>query len=372
MCGPGKTILNTWRTLDPARFALTIAATRPAGDGRNALLDHAAGLNASVLPFDIGGAADVSGAWRLARVLREGRFDLLQTHDAQTRRLGTLAAWLARVPHVTSVHGWIFNTRKERAARWLDRRVIRLADHVITISDRLQKDVVSAGTGHDRVSLLRNAVLLDDYVNRGGGPMLRRELQIPDNHVVFSIIGRLSQEKGHDIFLEAARRVAANHAAVTFLVVGDGPLRAPLEASAATAGLQGRVRFIGHRGDMAAVYDATTVVVSTSYTEGIPNVLLEGFAYGRPAVATPVGGVPEIMSDTVQGYLVQPGQPVELTERLERFIANPSTAEEMGVRARRGIESQFDFRRRTRELEHLYERVVEEWRRSAAKEQRQS
>jgi glycosyltransferase involved in cell wall biosynthesis len=358
VCGPGKTIINTARTLNPDRFDLTIASTRLANDKVNGLLERAREVRAQTLPFDIGGGVDLKGAWRLAKLLREGSFDILQTHDSQTRRMGIIAARLAGVKHVTSVHGWIFNNRKERAARWVDQQLISLADHVIAISDRLKQDVIDGGTPPHRITVLKNAILLDDYASEGPGPALRRELGIPAHHAVLSIIGRLSREKGHNDFFDAARALAVQFPDLTFLVVGDGPLRAQLEADVAESSLRGRVVFAGHRSDMAAVYDATTVVVSSSFTEGIPNVLLEGFAHARPAVATRVGGVPEIMSNGIEGWLVEAHRPHELSERLALMLKDPVEREAMGRRARRAIESKFDFRARTRELERVYDHVM--------------
>jgi glycosyltransferase involved in cell wall biosynthesis len=358
VCGPGKTIINTARTLNPDRFDLTIASTRLSNGKVNGLLERAKEIRAQTLPFDIGGGVDVKGAWRLAKILREGGFDILQTHDSQTRRIGIIAARLAGVKHVTSVHGWIFNNRKERAARWVDQRLISLADHVIAISDRLKQDVLEGGTPAERITVLKNAILLEDYASEGPGPALRQELGIPAHHAVLSIIGRLSREKGHHDFFTAARALADEFQDVTFLVVGDGPLRAELEAEVAASSLRGRVVFAGHRSDMAAVYDATTIVASSSFTEGIPNVLLEGFAHARPAVATRVGGVPEIMSNGVEGWLVEAHRPQELHDRLALLLKDPGERQAMGRRARRAIETKFDFRARTRELERVYERVV--------------
>jgi glycosyltransferase involved in cell wall biosynthesis len=359
VCGPGKTIINTWRTLDIDRFALTIASTRPPAGSRNALLDRAASFQAPTLTFDIGAGVDWRAARRLARVLRTGGFDILQTHDSQTRRLGVIAARLAGVAHVTSVHGWIFNTRKERAARWLDQRLIRLADHVIAISDRLKQEVMQGGTPAERITVLHNAVLLEDYTRRGQGEALRRELGIPAGNAVLSIIGRLSPEKGHRVFFEAAKILSRTHDNLTFLVVGDGPLRASLEEEARQLGLERSVVFAGHRTDMAAVYDATTLVVSSSFTEGVPNVLLEGFAYGRPAVATSVGGVPEIMSNGVEGWLIEPHDASALADRIDTVLGTPGALAEMGERARATIDRKFDFRRRTRELEAIYDRIAD-------------
>ena len=236
--------------------------------------------------------------------------------------------------------------------------MIRVADYVIAISAQLKNEMIAAGVPADRITVLCNAVLLEDYAVRGSGTGLRRELGIPDHHAVLSIIGRLSPEKGHDVFLDAAQILAGRHADLTFLIVGDGPLRAHLEAESSRGHLRGRIVFAGHRTDMAAVYDATTVVVSSSFTEGLPNVLLESFAHRRPAVATRVGGVPEIMSNGVEGWLVEAGRPQDLADRLDAMLRSPTAIAAMGDRARHAIETRFDFRLRTQNLEALYERVM--------------
>ena len=141
VCGPGKTILNTWRTIDRSRFHLTVVATRPARHHRNELLDGARRLGADTFELSIGRGLDLIAVWRLVRLIRARQIVILQTHDAQTRRIGTIAAALTGVYHVTSVHGWIFNNRKEKLAKWLDARLIGRADSVIAVSGRLSDEL---------------------------------------------------------------------------------------------------------------------------------------------------------------------------------------------------------------------------------------
>jgi glycosyltransferase involved in cell wall biosynthesis len=354
VCGPGKTILNTWRSIDRERFHVLLATTAPTPDRPNALLEKARGLGAPVLPFGIGRGVDLTAVWHLVRLLRRHRIDIVQTHDAQTRRIAVIASALTGVPHVTSVHGWISNNRKEDAAKWLDVKVIRHADAVIAVSDRLRSDLEAGGVEPATITVLHNAIVLDDYrippVTAADGADLDRPVDRP----VVSIVGRLSPEKGHAVFLEAARLVANEVPGVRFLVVGEGPLRQSLTARTQELGLGAQVEFTGHRSDLADIYGMTDVLVISSFTEGVPNVLLEAFAYSKPAVATAVGGVPEVLRDGETGRLVAPGDAAAIAARVVELLKDPRERRRMGRAGRLAVEQYFDFATRTRALERLY------------------
>lgn len=358
ICGPGKTILNTWRTVDKQRVQLTVVATLPAPRERNLLLDALSELGAPTVELAIGRGVDLVAAWKLVRLVRRLRVDILQTHDAQTRRLGVIVALLTGVQHVTSVHGWIFNNTKQRAARWLDTQVSRFTAHVITVSDCLRRELESAGVQSERITVLGNAVLLNDYPRTNAGRSLRKEFGIPDGHHVAAIIGRLSPEKGHDIFLSAARQILDAVPNTSFLIVGDGPERSRLERIAGELHLGSHVVFTGHRSAMADVYATIDFLMISSLTEGVPNVLLEAFAYGKPAVASDVGGVREVLRDGETGWLVQPGSVQQLAERTATMLTDPEGLKRMGAAARAAVEERFSFDNRTRALEWLYETLA--------------
>jgi len=358
VCGPGKTILNTWKTIDRNRYQLTIVATRPEPGGRNALIDAALAQHATAIPMPIGRGIDLIAVARVVRLLREHRIDVLQTHDAQTRRIGVIAAALTGVRHITSVHGWIFNDRKERAAKWLDARLIRQADAVIAVSDRLKQELEAAGVPPQRITVLRNAILLRDYAVAGTAESVRREFGIRDDQPVISIVGRLSLEKGHETFLQAASSIAKSHPDLRCLIVGDGPLEHTLRQRVQELGLTAQVVFTGHRSQLADIYAATDVLVISSLTEGIPNVLLEAFAHGKPAVATSVGGVPEVLEEGRTGWLVDVGDHQAIARHVVRLLDAPELRAKMGATARATIEQQFSFESRTKALETLYDRIT--------------
>src|SRR5262249_31582166 len=110
--------------------------------------------------------------------------------------------------------------------------------------------------------------------------------------------------------------------------------------------------------DLDALYAATDVLAITSYTEGIPNVLLEAFAYGKPAAATAVGGVPEVLEEGKTGFLVRPGEPAAMADRLVRLLGDDQGRRTFGDAARRCVEQRFSFEARTSALQRIYDECV--------------
>ena len=358
VCGPGKTILNTFRTADRGKVAITLSVPCSTPDS-NVFISAARSIGLPVIDLPEGDRFDVGTTKRLARIIRDGQFDLVQSHDFRTRRLASLACPLAGVPHVTSVHGWIANSRKEHVTRIIDKMLIRRARRVIAVSDRLRQDLVESGTPVDHITMFPNAVLLDDYPAAMPAEEARREFGLPRSSRCIGIVGRLSREKRHDLFLEMAAELAPSDPDLRFLVVGHGRLQAELERLADQLKIGDRVVFLGHRKDMHRVYAALNLLVLCSDTEGMPNVVLEAFAYSRPVVATRVGGVAEVVTDGENGFIVPPGQREPLVTAVRSLLNDADLAMRLGRHGRRTIEERFDFRRRTAALEALYQSILD-------------
>jgi glycosyltransferase involved in cell wall biosynthesis len=180
-------------------------------------------------------------------------------------------------------------------------------------------------------------------------------------HVVL-IVGHLSEVKGHPVFLHAAAKVAARIPDVAFLALGDETpprgYRQSLERLATDLGVRERVRFLGWRDDVREVLWAADVLVLPSLAEGLPLVVLEAMACGRPVIATSVNGVPEAVVDGVSGLLIPPGDAAGLATSIERLLLDPELAREMGVRGRLRVEEQFSLGRFLARVEALYAEVA--------------
>ena len=222
--GPGKTILETGRALDPDAFRQHIGVfqtSRESGDTpfTAAARDYGIPVHA-IRSFN---QYDPRLIQRTAALVRAQRIDIVHTHEVKSDVIARLAAQLHRVPLVTTLHGWIGNSRKQRAFIALDKRVVRGFDLVIAVSRPILHQAVEAGVPPNRVQLLNNAIILDRYQREPGSEHLASLLGRPPRAPVLCAIGRLSAEKGHDDLLEALALLAAKGHRMEAVLVGDAP-----------------------------------------------------------------------------------------------------------------------------------------------------
>jgi len=176
---------------------------------------------------------------------------------------------------------------------------------------------------------------------------------------VVGMVGRLARQKAPGDFLRAAALVAREFPAATFLVVGDGPLRATLEGLARELGIADRVRFLGFRDEVPVVLAALDVFALSSLWEGLPLTILEAMAAGKPVVATSVNGVAEVVQHGRTGWLVSPQQVEQLAAHIVTLLRDPGIARSMGEAGRRRVRERFSIERTVAELSDLYQDLYE-------------
>jgi glycosyltransferase involved in cell wall biosynthesis len=171
-------------------------------------------------------------------------------------------------------------------------------------------------------------------------------------------VGRLSIEKGVDIFLAAAARVLAELPETKFVVAGDGPDRAKLDAMIDELGIGASVRMLGRRDDMPAVYASLDLMVSSSRREGLPMAILEAMASRVPLIATAVGGVPTVVLDGRTGVLVPEVDAALLANGIVALLRDGALRERLGAAARQLVEDEFSAQRMTADYLRVYEEAV--------------
>jgi len=176
---------------------------------------------------------------------------------------------------------------------------------------------------------------------------------------VIGIVAMLRPEKGHEVFFDAARRLLEGSPRAVFLVVGDGPRRAELEAMVRGVGIAARVKFLGRRDDVPAVFRALdlSVLASHARVETLPLSQMEAMSLEVPVVATRVGALHELVEDGVEGRLVPPGDPVALAGAMAEMLGDPARLAAAGAAARRKVLGRFTIERVARETEALIREV---------------
>jgi glycosyltransferase involved in cell wall biosynthesis len=295
----------------------------------------------------------------LARKIRQWNASILCCHGYKADILGRPAARLAGVPVISVSRGWTWESAKVRAYEALDRIALRGMDRVVCVSEGQAAKVRRAGVRPDRVLVIRNAIRVDRFPEPDhlpGEPLWELFAEPPDR--IVGAAGRLSPEKGFDVLVEAARKVVAMNPAVGFILFGEGPLHDALEVQIDEAGLEGRFILAGFRPDLDQLVPRLDLMVLSSHTEGLPNVVLEALAASVPVVATAVGGTPEVIEDGVHGYLVPPGDAEALAGRIRDALASEPERLAMGVRGRRRVEEEFTFEAQSQQYQRLFRELA--------------
>ena len=308
-----------------------------------------------------------SAATEVAGCLRSLKADVLLCHGYKPDIIGYLAARKAGVPVVAVSRGWTWATMKVRVYEWMDRRVLNRVDHVVCVSAGQAAKVGKAGVGSGKITVIHNSIDTGRFATpeASGGKMLAGLFGDAPSRIAMAV-GRLSPEKGFGKLVECAAILRQRGVDVGFVLVGEGPEREALEHEISRAGLAGRFILAGFRKDVDRLLPHADLLVQSSFTEGMPNVVLEAMAASVPVVATAVGGTPEVVDEGVTGLLVNPGRADELAAGVTAVLANEANRLRMGHAACQRVRRDFTFASQSAAYQQLLDQIVGTRRREPA------
>lgn len=331
--------------------------------------------------------SDVQTLNEIYQEMRRFRPDIVHTHLSKAGALGRVAARMARVPvlvhtyHNNIFQGY-FSKRKSAVFLQIERSLARITDKIIVLGEGHEQELLHHGIGRPgqmlRVPLgLELGSFLRAKEHRG---KLRSELMVPDGIPLVGIVARLVPIKAHDLFLEAARRVAMSQPEAQFVIVGDGELREELEEKALSMGFlvysyqpdgavrerrpsfmpESReypapvVRFTGFRSDLPRIYADLNVLVLCSLSEGLPVSIIEALASGCPVVSTEVGAIRDLIIPGETGVLVKAGDAEGLARGILEQLENRARTEAMIEKGRHHVYPRLSIERLEKDIRDLY------------------
>ncbi|HEY5060228.1 MAG TPA: glycosyltransferase family 4 protein [Gemmatimonadaceae bacterium] len=310
---------------------------------------RAAGL--PTVACDPAGEADLLAAWRLHRVIRAEGIDIVHAHTAHAVAIAALATLGMPVPLVVS-RRVDFRLRNNAGTRWKYGR----ASMLIAISRAVAGVLEASGMAGERIRVVPDGVDMDRVVAPATSDVLA-SLGVRGSGPLVVQVSQLVGHKDPLNFVRAMARARELVPSIAALLVGDGPLRAAVEAEVQSRGLTGVVHVAGYRADADALLAAADVATLSSSEEGMGSVLLDALAFGLPVAATRAGGIPEVITDGVSGLLAPPRDPAALGEAIARLVTDPELRARLRGNARaRAVE--FSVERMTDRTIEVYEEVL--------------
>jgi glycosyltransferase involved in cell wall biosynthesis len=363
--GPATHVVLLNAGLDRRGYdTLLVTGSEGASEGSLRDLAVANGLRLALIPElgrEISPRSDLVTLVKLYRLMRRERPHVVHTHTAKAGFVGRIAARLAGVPVVLhTFHGHVFHgyfsPARTRLFLWIERLGARLSSRIITISPRLRDEIAQYGvTRSERIEVIPLGFELDAFASqpRASGDF-RRSLGIPVGAKLIGAVGRLVPIKNISLLLEAAALARREAPELRVVLVGDGELRADLEAQAAALEMTEAVVFAGWRRDLPSVYADLDAVVISSHNEGTPASLIEAMATGCPVIATRVGGVPDLIVDGETGRLVPPGNREALAVALLALFRESARTARMAELAQRRVLERYQAERLVADVDRLY------------------
>jgi glycosyltransferase involved in cell wall biosynthesis len=305
---------------------------------------------------------DTLALWELTLFLKKNPYQLVHTHNSKAGFIGRLSARLAGVPVIIhTVHGFAFHDHEPPCKRFLYRNLERLAsqwcDQMIFISQPLVQWALEEGIGNKKKMVrIYSGIELDRFhpVSEDEKREIRRRWGIGEHDAVIGIVSKLWEGKGHSTLIDAFVGIKKAMGEAKLVIVGEGYLYESLRSQVDELGLSNAVLFTGFQEDVAGVLASFDVALLPSFFEGMGRVLLEAMAMEKPVVASRVGGIPDIVEDGVNGFLVTPGHVNELEQATLRLLRDKSLAKEMGIRGRKKITERYSVATMVRSIHEVY------------------
>jgi glycosyltransferase involved in cell wall biosynthesis len=299
---------------------------------------------------------DLGAAWRLARLVKQLRPDVVHAHDPHGVAMAGLALSMSTQPAqppLVASRRVDFHLKGSSLSRWKYRQV----DCFICASEAIRQILIADGVPEGRTVTVHEGIDLE-RVESAPPARLHEELWLPHQAPIVGNVAALVPHKGQRHLIEAAALVVRQVPDARFVIAGEGELRQALERQIKEHHLEKHVLLAGFRPDVLSVHKAFDIFVMSSVTEGLGTSLLDAMACAKPVVATTAGGIPEVVADGETGLLVPPRDHHALADAIVRLLNDAGLRTRLGEAGRARVRERFSADRMVRDTLRVYERVA--------------
>jgi glycosyltransferase involved in cell wall biosynthesis len=372
MGGPAIHVANLASGLESRGYQTTLVAGSLArGEDSMAFLAERLGVPVVSVPQiqrEVSLLHDARSVLRVAELIRELRPHILHTHTAKAGAIGRLAALTAgpaRPPVVVhTFHGHVlkgyFNAPRTAFFRQIERALARSSDALVAVSPEVRDELVALGVApKEKFAVVRLGIPLDDRLADGTSHVdYRRLYGIPSGAFVVGWVGRMTAVKDTGAVLEIVQALCERGVDAVLCMVGDGPDRERLEQLAHDLGIARVCFFVGYQPDVAGFYRLFDAFLLPSVNEGTPVSAIEALAAATPVVANRVGGVPDVVRDGLDGYLVSAGDIEGAAAKLAALAGDEALRRKLGESGRARVLERYSVARLVDDVDRLYRSLL--------------
>jgi L-malate glycosyltransferase len=352
---------RTWRG-GQNQVLVTVMGLRALGH-RTTLVAHPSGQlrqrvneGLDLIPLAPTNEMDLAAAWRLSRLLKRLKPEIVHAHDPHGVAMAALALSMSTElvkPPLVAARRVDFHLKGNSLSRWKYRQV----DCFICVSEAIRKMLISDGVPAARAVVVNEGIDLD-RVDAAPPARLHEELWLPRHAPIIGNVAALVPHKGQRHLIDAASIVVRQVPDARFVIAGEGELHGALERQIRDRRLEKHVILLGFRPDVLSLHKVFDVFVMSSVTEGLGTSLLDAMACGKPVVATRAGGIPEVVEDGLTGLLVPTRDPEEMAAAIVRLLNDAALRRQMGEAALLSVRERFSVERMVLDTLRVYQRVA--------------
>jgi glycosyltransferase involved in cell wall biosynthesis len=354
--GAENVILELAKGLQHTDYRPIIGVFKNGSPAAEALAEMAQRYGIASVGFDDQRPFDHRAAGAIRNFIKEQQIDIVHSHGYKANVYAQAVKHRVATRTIATCHPWTETTYSLRSRVYtrLDKFLLPRFDRVVAISDEMKKEVLQARVPRYKIAVIPNGIDLQRLKVTEEKQKIRTELGLPSEGIIIGTIGRLVQEKGQYLLVEAAARLAKNFLNAFYLIVGDGPLRQGLQEQARKAGVENRFIFSGVSDQIPKLLGLMEVFVLPSLSEGLPMVILEAMAARKPIIATKVGAIPQLLRDRESALLVKPNA-AELADAIAYLLNHPATAQRFGQKAFDRVRDEYSSQKMTQEYVAVYD-----------------
>jgi glycosyltransferase involved in cell wall biosynthesis len=301
------------------------------------------------------------------------KINIIHTHSVRSNLIGRLSAFFVQKKCVTHLHSPVLRDfadfKRGRRNEFIDSLTRPIANHYIAVSHSLRREQITRGMDPTKITTIHNGFDLDNFNIEASQnhrySSIKKEYGLPDDAILLVLVALIRPRKGVEVIIRAVNNLKNRFPKVFLVIVGDDNISEDplygrkLRELVSTLEIESRVIFTGFREDVISILKQSDLMILPSlFGEGSPMVILEAMAMGLPAIASDIEGVPEIVCDGVNGFLVKPGDADGLSDKIISVLSREDLLETVKNNAMQTIKKKFNSKIQAKKIESIYKKVI--------------